>query len=187
MKKKGIATLVLAGALAATMMPAFAATKDTTVGYVADGNVSTNGKVMVTVPKNVTFTKKGEEISGFNVEAKVWSADTKTWVAPTAGGISMGDPVSVTVNSANDYGFKKNGTTGETSGKYEYKVNNKVLSNDTQQDKNKVGDLQDGAATLAGTVTLKELPETSQSEGNVEYKDTLTFTFTGGAFQGQGT
>lgn len=185
MKKKAIATLALAGALAVTMMPAFAAgTGSTTVGYTADASVSTDGKVMVTVPRNVTFTAadKNKAIDGFNVSALVWNPETKAWVAPTSTGISMNGAVTVTVTSTNDYAFKKNGTDGTATGKYKYTVGDATLSNTS----NSVGTLNDdAAATIAGSVTLTELPDTAQTEGTVQFKDTLTFTFTGGSF-GQG-
>lgn len=177
MKKKGIATLALAGALAAaTMVPAFAANNTTIVGYVAGGNIGGN-KVLVTVPKNVTFTAEGDSITGFDVTAKVWNSNTQTWDAPSASGISMGGTVTVTVTSDNNFQLK-NGQ--DTQGQYEYKTTGAAITSGGQ-----VGQLADDAATIAGTVTLTKAPVVAQDGGALEFTDTLTYSFTGGAFGGQ--
>lgn len=200
MKKKGIATLALAGALAAaTMVPAFAATNDsTTVGYTAGGNASTDGRVMVTIPKDVTFTTKGQAETGFDVKALVWDVDNATWSTP--GTIKMGKEITVSVASDNAYKLLNAKEAAGVSGAYEYVVadpdteqgaQKAVTLNNTNNGTEKVaaqiGVLKDGAGTpqdpavytLGGTVTMTTTPNVGQKDKPVFFSDKLVYTFTG--------
>lgn len=189
MKKKGIATLALAGALAAaTMVPAFAATDTTTVGYVAGGNASTNGKVMVTVPKDVLFTEeynadKTNATSGFDVKAQVWDSTTETWKDPDAGaGLTLGGNITVTVESAT--GWKLTNKSHTSEGLYDYKVGGTTYENATTSvtTDGAVGTLSDTDATIEGFVAMTKAPVVGQDETAVQFTDTLIFSFTGGDF-----
>lgn len=183
MKKKGIATLALAGALAVSMVPAFAAgtEKSTTVGYVAGGVVSTDGRVMVTVPKDVTFTTEGAAISGFDVVAQVWDSTSKTWKAPNAtAGLTLGGNITVTVTSNNSWKLKNASHTSE--GTYDYKVGTSYQDGTSVTGNGSVGQLSDTDATIEGFVAMTKAPVVGQSETAVQFTDTLKFTFTGGSF-----
>lgn len=194
MKKKGIATLALAGALAVSMVPAFAATtsQNTTVGYTAGGNASTDGRVMVTIPKDVTFTNTNKKVTGFDVKAWVWDAVAGKWDVPnTTVGQGKGQyttptlgatkAIKVNVNSANEYKLKNTSNTG-VEGEYTYTVGGKVMANDAEGNTtNLVGTLQDAqsAYTLSGTVEMTKTPNVGQTENAVYFSDLLTFSFSG--------
>lgn len=197
MKKKVIASLALAGALAATMMPAFAANPTTTVGYMAGGNASTDGRIMVTVPKNVTFTTAGEKVPDFDVKAMVWDVAQSTWTEP--GTIKMGKEITVSVASANAYKLS-NTSAANVEGAYEYQVadpdgvdgiQNAITLNNTNHPNKKeaveIGTLKDATGNgtganvevykLGGTVTMTTTPNVGQTQNGVYFSDTLTYTF----------
>lgn len=206
MKKKGIATLALAGALAAaTMVPAFAAeatsNQKTTVGYTAGGNASTDGRVMVTIPKDVTFTTKGQEETGFDVKALVWDVDNATWTTPGTIKMGTGKQITVSVASANAYKLK-NTAVANVEGTYEYAVTDpdgeqgaqkavtlNNTSNGTAGQAAQIGILKDATGdgtganvavyTLEGTVTMKTTPNVGQDDKPTFFSDTLTYTFAG--------
>lgn len=181
MKKKGIATLALAGALAVSMVPAFAAQgHQTIVGYTAGGNTSTDGRVMVTVPKDVTFTNTSKSATGFDVKALVWDSANGNWTTP--GTIKLGKTIKVSVASANGYKLKNTSYTG-VEGAYQYEVGTyqgqTALKSGTEAVE--IGTLQDteSAYTLAGTVTMTTTPNVGQTETAVHFSDTLSYTFAG--------
>lgn len=197
MKKKGIATLALAGALAVSMVPAFAANNQTTVGYTAGGNASTDGRVMVTIPMDVTFTEEGDtgKVTGFDVKAMVWDATTATWATPGTGDLLLKTPITVGVTSTEGFRLANAGAQGV--GEYSYAVDNTgdtnadltlTATNNITEDKKekalgtlKDADGQGGAAvyTLAGTVTMTKTPSVGQLEKPEYFSDTLTYSFGG--------
>lgn len=181
MKKKAIASLALAGALAATMMPAFAANPTTTVGYMAGGNASTDGRVMVSVPKDVTFTAKGEAINGFDVKSYVWSIDESDWVEASAAN-KLNKEIGVSVASTNGYKLTNDSYAG-VEGAYQYEVGTFQDGTALQSGKDSVqiGTLKDDGEVyaLTGTVTMTTTPNVGQTEKAVHFTDTLTYTFTG--------
>lgn len=193
MKKKGIATLALAGALAASMVPAFAAGTDTTVGYTAGGNTSTDGRVMVTVPKDVTFTAVDAEVSGFDVKAWVWDSVGQAWVTPgstqgtgtTYKAPDLGKTIDVKVTSTNGYKLL-NKDVANVAGSYKYVVEGKTLDealNDQATTEQAIGTLKDGTAdakyALTGSVTMTTTPDLGQKDKAVYFSDVLTYSFTG--------
>lgn len=193
MKKKGIATLALAGALAVSMVPAFAANAgnnqaSTTVGYTANGNVSTDGKVMVTVPKNVTFTGDATTVTGFDVKAFTWSDTQNSWQTPGANGApALSNTIDVQVDSKNTTDSQTsfllkttNGTYSSTTGTYQYKIANKAIADNTAKN---VGTLKNGVNDIQGTLEMTVKPVIPNEAGYVYFSDTLTFTFTGTGFE----
>lgn len=189
MKKKGIATLALAGALAVSMVPAFAANDTTTVGYTAGGNVSGDGRVMVTIPMDVTFTDGKSSVTGFNVEAMVWDSVNQNWTAPNGTTNKLGKSITVSVKS--DNGFKlKNGTEAAgIEGTYNYEVNKKTLDSKINAGTvTEIGTLKDAGQdaaqdpalySLDGTVTMTNAPKLGQTEKAVFFSDVLTYSFGG--------
>lgn len=187
MKKKGIATLALAGALAATMMPAFAASNTTSVGYTANGNPSADNQVMVTVPKSVAFTGT-EPISGFDVKSYVWDATANSnvggWQEANASH-PLNKTITVSVKSTNGYKLKNN-NHATVEGAYKYVVGSTTLTTTSGTGANVLGTLQDAGGegvtasyTLAGTLTMTSTPAVDANSGHAYFGDTLTYTFTG--------
>lgn len=192
MKKKGIATLALAGALAVSMVPAFAASHQTTVGYTAGGNVSGDGRVMVTVPKDVTFTNTTLTVNDFDVKALVWDSTSGQWVTP---GETLGEPdaqytapaldktITVTVESTNGYKLLNDDkdTDGITplypgvEGEYKYTLDSAADTAITTD----VGTLSSTQHTLAGAVTMTKTPNVGQTQNSVYFSDLLSYTFNG--------
>lgn len=189
MKKKGIATLALAGALAVSMMPAFAASNKTTVGYTANGNASTAGDVMVTVPKNVTFTDNLTTVTGFNVMAYTWDASANNgkggWGTP---GVSTApaldktikvkvDSTNTTQTDATSFILKTTDTKYQsTEGAYQYKVDGSAIKDNVAGN---VGTLNSSAHTIVGELKMTVTPVVPQDAGYVYFSDTLTYTFNG--------
>lgn len=192
MKKKSFA-LALAGVMAMSILPAFAADNSTTVGYVAGGTASTDGRVMVTVPKDVTFTNTSKEASGFDVKALVWDSAASKWTTPSAA-LPLGKIINVKVASANGYKLESVEATGAV-GLYEYVVNDPTGGNATQTLDSKIaentetaiGTLQDETTTdagdqlytIGGAVKMTQAPNVGQNEKGVYFSDTLTYTFDG--------
>lgn len=173
MKKKGIATLALAGALAATMVPAFAASNQTTVGYTANGNASIDGDVMVTVPKNVTFTDDQKSVTGFDVKAYTWKDGT--WTAVGAGN-ALPREIKVKAESTNGFKLITTNPTYEST-KIDYTYTTTALVTGTAE--NNVGTLSGENGTIQGTVAMTQAPTLPNDAGHVYFSDTLTYTFTG--------
>lgn len=183
MKKKGIAALALAGALAATMVPAFAAdgTGSTTVGYTANAIVSSDGQVMVTVPKKVTFQKTNVAYD-FNVQAYVWY--NNAWAIPGEGNApTLTGEISVKVDSTNtateqaDFLLTSDAVGYEgVTGTYQYLVNGAPIADNMSGN---VGLLDQNNHTLAGQVKMTSAPAVSSDAGYVYFGDTLTYTFSG--------
>lgn len=194
MKKKGIATLALAGALAVSMVPAFAASHQTTVGYTAGGNTSTDGRVMVTVPKDVTFTNTTKTVNDFDVKALVWDSTSGQWVTPgaTLGGDTpetqytapaLDKTITVTVASNNGYKLVNDDKDAVTQkplypgveGAYKYTLDSAADTAITTD----VGTLSSTQHTLAGAVTMTKTPNVGQTQNAVYFSDLLVYTFTG--------
>lgn len=187
MKKKGIATLALAGALAVSMVPAFAAGgHQTTVGYTAGGSVDPSGRVMVTVPKDVTFTNTKKTINEFDVKAMVWDSAKGAWTEP--GTITLGKTIDVSVASGNGFKLKNDTAAAGVVGTYNYKVGQTTLDTTTGANKaTKIGTLKDAGTDagqqpavykLGGTLNLITTPDVGQTQNAVYLTDVLTYTFT---------
>lgn len=183
MKKKGIATLALAGALAVSMVPAFAASNTTAVGYTANGNASTDGQVMVTVPKNVAFTDTAKSVSNFNVKSYVWDAAANSgiggWQEASATN-KLNKTINVSVTSSK--GFKLvNNNHSSVVGEYKYTVEGKELTTETGTTKTPIGTLQDTGEkyTLTGSLEMTVTPELDLSNGHAYFGDLLTYEFGG--------
>lgn len=176
MKKKGIATLALAGALAATMVPAFAASNQTTVGYTANGNASIDGDVMVTVPKNVTFTDKVNTVSKFDVTAYVWKDNA--WVAVDTTN-TLAKSITVSVASANGYKLKTASSAfTDTEITYTYTADNVKVTGGADEAK-EIGTLTGEKGTVLGSLQMGTAPTLPNDAGHVYFGDTLTYSFDG--------
>lgn len=195
MKKRTLSALLLAGVMAATMIPTavFAAAdtaKETTVGYVAGGNVSSDGRVMITVPKSVTFTKTSTEITGFDVKAWVWDETQNKYVTPDGTKYLMRKEVTVKVKSANVFTLKNTGTTAV--GEYEYAITdgntlnktNNAGADTTAVEIGKLGatnGTENGQTKykIGGTLNLTATPDLGQNQKEMLFSDKLTYEFAG--------
>lgn len=205
MKKRTLSALLLAGVMAATMVPTavFAATtqsQKTTVGYTAGGNTSTDGRIMVTVPKDVDFTDSAKSVSGFNVEAKVWNASTGAYVSPDDTN-TLGKSITVSVASTNGYKLFDTTKNEAKAGKYTYTLNklanggngSLVLDGTTGKGEAtkavEIGTLKDNTAqqpqpnnsryTIEGTLNMTKTPTPGKTEKGTFFSDVLTYTFGG--------
>lgn len=191
MRKKVLSGLVLAGVMAAAMIPvsvSAAGTTETTVGYTTGGTASSDGRIMVIVPKDVSFTGKDAPISGFDVEAKVWDSESKTWVEPsTDNPLGANKEIGVSVTSTNGFLLRRATGNQNGQGEYQYKVEglstpaNGILNKDTSTQKTSIGTLKDDgeAYKIAGSVTMTKTPKSGQNEKSVMFYDTLTYEFSG--------
>ena len=197
MRKKVLSGLVLAGVMAAAMIPVSVSAVDTTtttVGYTTGGNVSPDGHIMVTVPKDVSFTQEGTAVENFDVEAKVWDSTTAQWVTPSADNqLGTGKTIDVSVTSANGFLLRRNTGDQNGQGEYQYTVTGLdtpaggVLDKGVSTKKTKIGTLKDGTGAentdakykIAGTVKMTKTPKSAQTEKAVLFYDTLTYEFTG--------
>lgn len=174
MKKKGIATLALAGALAVSMMPAFAASNETTVGYTANGNASVDGDVMITVPKNVTFTDGAKTVSNFNVTAYVWNGG---WV-PVNSTNTLSKTITVKVASKNGYKLKTTGTYASKATTYTYTADNTPVTGEANVAV-LIGTLSGDTGAIAGSLQMGNSINLPNDAGYVYFSDLLTYTFGG--------
>lgn len=181
MKKRTLSTLLLAGVMAAAMVPTavFAATpaptKSTTVGYTAGGNVSPDGTVMVSVPMTTDFKDLTTELD-FNVNSYVWVMDTTTgvgsWKTPDANNRLGADAnINVSVTSENGFNLRRESTNKQGQGTYQYKVDGLTYSNGDD------GIQQDGILnTATGTkkVALGTLKDGTEGDANTGSKYAIT-------------
>ena len=181
---------VLSSVLACAMLAAVAATavsaaeQSTTVGYRAGTtDPGGTGSYLVEIPKDVTFTQKGET-KDFSVDLLVWDETINDYAQATSTTFLPDKQVNVKVKS--DYGFKlkkSNPDADEAAGVYTYKV--KATEGAGTYDTNikgaaktavEVGNLSKDRVDITGQVTLTDLPKAAV-KGDV-YKDTLTYVLT---------
>lgn len=207
MRKKTLSTLVLAGIMAATMVPTavFAMepeqpnpTQKTTVGYIPGGNVSPDGKVMVTIPMAVTF-QDTETGANFDVDALVYNESSGKYEAPTQqNSLKLEKTIEVKVSSSNAFLLKDTASkdVSKATGKYDYILAKKPdgttgpqtlnnTSNGTENTPITIGTLKDGASFAEGrysvdaTVQMTDAPKNLPNHNNHLFSDTLTYTFEG--------
>lgn len=206
MKKRTLSTLLLAGVMAATMIPTavFAAAtpaQKTTVGYTAGGNMSPDGRVMVTVPMDVDFTNEKDTVDAFDVKVKVWDANTNGYADPSATNL-IGRTIGVSVTSANGYILHDAKQDAAKAGKYEYSLDKTatgdvgplVLDGSTNEKgaANQavlIGTLKDASGdgtgtnaaryTIEGDLTLTKKPTPGKTDKGEFFSDVLTYTFAG--------
>lgn len=201
MKKRTLSTLLLAGVMAAAMVPTavFAATntKSTTVGYTAGGNVSPDGTVMVSVPMTTDFKNTTASLD-FNVKSYVWVMDTATgmgsWTDASANN-PLGATITVKVKSENGFKLQRKAGDAKNAGEYTYtipglqKVEGSVLDGGVLTGTNQItiGTLKDASGqgtggakySIDGTVQMTKAPNAGQLEGPTRFYDKLTYTFDG--------